>query len=568
MTQGAQLENALIITSAGDIPAAVSVAETLRQYKVYIVDPTLLERVSASPLQNIQLVNWENCLAYPELERWSHSEAFEIERKLDAAVGELLPGISICSWQHLSLYYLLMALRWYRNLWNEVLGDLPDSKYYVFVCDNPSYYYLPSFVPALMLLEYLTAHGSDYSAFSYGKKPNDSDIVPDLFRASQAEQYEILAHLPTCFYDHPYFNEELRSTGKSVISLESKYWSVPVAARATVGLTRIGGNDAALTGVLGIDSESVSRRIAEVLELLLAPYIGSLGYRTLQAQSLADLYKAQITTYFLLKKYFNGKNPSKVLLSDHDAGFHGPIVSFAQHHGIPVLLLPHSKGIGDIEFDGDLVTCLSHPIQGYTISDRQGKKVPTFPLLYPEKFVGGSAMPQRIKRIGLLLNGLSLNGILGSRYLPYLGGIKEIARWCEANGIELGIRCRPGQSLVDIIAGETGISTVALRGALAVSMADFASGHDLCLMYGSPTTAALEFLRNSIPILNPIPQDLSRSELNTVNSKVVPRASVAATLEMLDGFVADGVNFCNFRNAQFREYLNLFGNAFPLRHFL
>jgi hypothetical protein len=419
-----------------------------------------------------------------------------------------------------------------------------------------------------MLLEYLTAHDMAYSAFSYGQKPDDSDIIPDLFRASQSEHYEILAHLPTCFYDHPYFNAELRSTGKSVLCLESKYWSVPVDARATVGLTRIGSSDAALSGMLGIDSGTVSRRIAEVLDTLLAPFIGSPGYRSRQAQSLADLYKAQITTYFLLEKYFSGKKPSRVLLSDHDAGFHGPIVSFAQHNAIPVLLLPHSKGIGDVEFDGDHITCLSHPIQGYTISDKNGKKVPTFPLLYPEKLSGATAMPERIRKVGLLLNGLSLNGILGSRFLPYLEGIKTIARWCEANGIELGIRCRPGQSLVEIISGATGISEEALRGALTVSMADFAGGHDLCLMYDSPTTAALEFLRNSIPILNPIPEDLSRSELNTVNCKVVPRGSVAATLEMLDGFVADSVNFCNFRNTQFRDYLNLFGNAYPLRHFL
>jgi hypothetical protein len=140
---GFKQENVLVITSLGDIPAALSVAQTLQQYRVDIFDPTLLERVSASPLKNVRLVHWENCLDYPELERWSHAEAFELEGKLDAAVRDLLPGVSLCSWQHLSFYYLLMALRWYRNLWSEVLEDLPGCKYHVFVCDNPSYFYLP-----------------------------------------------------------------------------------------------------------------------------------------------------------------------------------------------------------------------------------------------------------------------------------------------------------------------------------------------------------------------------------------------------------------------------------------
>ena len=229
-----KIENALIIINANDIPAAIATADTLQDYKVYIFDPTLLEKVAVTTLRNIHLMNWDNCQEYRELERGSHAAAFEIEKELNLVVSELIPDISLCSWQHLSLYYLFLSLQWYTGLWKEMLRGITNSKFYVFVCDNPSHYYLPSFIPSLLLLEYLTANGLKYSAFSYGERPDDTDIIPNLTKLAHPEHYDILVHIPTCFYDHSYFNDELKCSEKSVINFQSKYWHTPVDALSLI----------------------------------------------------------------------------------------------------------------------------------------------------------------------------------------------------------------------------------------------------------------------------------------------------------------------------------------------
>ena len=561
-------ENALIIVNAGDLPAAVALAGSLDDYHVYLFDPTLMEAVTASPLRNVHLMDSHNRLEYAEIEKWANDTAFATEQELQLVSSEVIADLSICSWQYLSFRYMFMAIRWYTSLWETALSDIPDSKFHIFVCDNPSHYYLPSFIPALLLLEHLTARGLKYSAFTYGKLPEDTDVIPDLLSFDKSAQYDILTHLPTCFYDYAHFNEEIKLSGKSVINLRSQYWDTPIEAAKTIALTRIAGRSASFSAALGFDAELFSARLAETLDGLLKAFIKSPVYRKRQSQYFAELYKSQSITYFLLERYFSGKKPAKMLLSDHDAGFHGPIVSFAQKHNIPVLLVPHSKTYGNIEFEGSNIASCTHPIQGEIIADRNGRRVRNHYLAYPEKFAGSSAMSAGIKKIGLLLNGLSLNGILVSRYATYIGGLKRLAQWCRQNDIELSIRCRPGVSMMDLISGETGVPVEVLMDTVRKPLYDFAKELDLCLMYGTPTTGALDFLRNSIPILNPIPEDLPLSLLNTVNSKVVPRASVGATIDLLETFIADDINFSAFRTTQFRDYVNLFSTALPLRHYL
>ena len=119
-----------------------------------------------------------------------------------------------------------------------------------------------------------------------------------------------------------------------------------------------------------------------------------------------------------------------------------------------------------------------------------------------------------------------------------------------------------------ILINEVGLELSELSNALSVSILEFAKSNDLCLMYDTPTTAVLEFLRNSIPILNPIPEDISWGEANIANPRIVPRGSVESILNILDDLVLDSINFHMFRTTQFRDYLNLFNGSYPLRHFL
>lgn len=561
------MENILIITSAHDIPTAENIAADFSSYKVYFFDPTLVDVIKGSVLRNTELIVWDTCPDYPTLVQSAHSHAFALEQELDHSLRALLPDCSIMAWQHLNLYYFFMSYHWYSGLWRDVIGKLREGKLHVFLNDNPANYYWPSFLPALLLLEQLKTWNISFFAITYGVRPDESDVAMNLCDGNpDSESFDLLTHLPTCFYDIDYFNAELQASGKSNINIVSKYWDVALAATKNINLIRLKDQQALSGGQPALDV--MAKQLFEKLDSLLTPYIATQSFRVRQANHLSNLYQSQLVTLYLLEQYFEHHKPGKMLLSDHDAGFHGPLMSYAEKHNIPVFVVPHAKTSDDIEFGYSNVTMLTHPMQGTPLCNGKLQRLLHFTLSYAEMFSSKSAIPSSIRKIGLLLNGLSLNGILCTDFAAYINGIKQIDQWCKRSGIELSIRCRQGQSLTEILHQAIGIERASVQAALAGSLQAFVQSIDLCLMYDAPTNADIEFLRAGVPILNPIPAPLGKAEAATANGDVVPRASVEDSLAMLDSFLADTNNLHVFCNTQFANYVGLFKQSHALRHFL
>lgn len=561
------MENILIVTSEHDIPIAEITAKELASYKVYFFDPTLVDVIQGSALLNTELLVWDACPDYPTLVQSAHAHAFTLERELDQSLRPLLSKCSIMAWQHLNLHYFFMSYFWYSSLWRDVPEKLKEGKLHIFLCDNPANYYWPSFLPALLLLEQLRTWNISFSAVTYGARPDESDVVMNLCDGNpDSERFDLLTHLPTCFYDIDYFNAELQASDKSNINIVSKYWDVALASIKSVNLIRLKDQQTLSGGLPALNA--VAKHLSEKLDSLLTPYIATPSFRVRQASHLSSLYQSQLVSLYLLERYFEHHKPGKMLLSDHDAGFHGPLMSYAEKHNIPVLIAPHSKTSLDIEFNYDNVTMLTHPMQGVPLHNGRREQLLNCTLSYAEKFFAGSSMPSPIRKVGLLLNGLSLNGILCTDFATYIAGIKQIDQWCKQSGIELSIRCRQGQSLTEILHQAIGIERASVQAVLAGSLQAFAQSIDLCLMYDAPTNADLDFLRAGVPILNPIPAPLGKEEAATANSEVVPRDSVEATLELLDSFLADTNNLHVFCNTQFANYVGLFKQSHALRHFL
>jgi hypothetical protein len=563
------MENGIVILDFEDIPAAMQIAADLPSYTIYTFDPVLVDKISMHHLKNIQLLTWDDCPQYADLEAWSHAAAFEMEAALDLAVRDIIPDLSIGSWQHLNLFYLLMKLKWYTGLWTALANQLANIKVHLFICDKSSAYNFNSFVPSLLLIQHLKRINIEFSGFMYGAESDDTRQVPDLRGANASSKTDtILTHLPTCFYDIYHFNAEMQSTGKNFINIKSKHYDMPVHTARDIPLI-----DQA--EVLADFQEPIKKKVAlfhttlaAKLDELLAPYIGTPSYRTRQVDHIAAIYTAQLVTFFMLNRHFQHVKPSKILMSDRDMGFHGPLVSFAENHHLPVLLLPHSKTTNDMEYRYKNIVALTHPMQGEKIRDANGRNLLNFPITYPEKFSSSCIYPAPIKKIALLLNAPSLNGIYFARYATYISDIKKMIQWGKVNHVEFSIRCKPSYSLIRLLASETGIGTESLLHSANIPMTEFSQDCDLCLMFDSPTSAAAEFLAKSIPILNPIPRPLSASEATFVNARVIPRESVHDTLLRLNGFLSDLNSFFLFRNHQFRSYLNLYQNAQPLRAYL
>lgn len=564
------MEDILIITNSQDIPIAEIIANDLAGYKVYYFDPSLADQIEKTTLRNAELIIWDACPDFSTLLQSARTQAFAFERELDQSLRAILPECSIMSWQHLNLYYFFMAYHWYSCLWRDVPGKLGEGKPYVFISDNPANYYWPSFMPTLLLLQQLKTFGIPFSAVTYGKRPDDSDLVMNLCDGNpNAERYDLLTHLPTCFKDIDYLNAELHASGKTNINILPKYWGVALNATKNVNLIRLA--DQPTLGACVPKFDTIASQLNDKLETLLTPYIATPDFRTRQVRHLSNLYQSQLVSLHLLKRYFQQHKPAKMLLSDYDAGFHGPLISFAESHDIPVFLTPHAKISNHYNFNYSNITSLTHPIQSVPPVNASGKLLLHYRLCYPESFSCNSAITPPLRKIGLLLNGLSLNGVIDTAVTPYIDGVKRINQWCKQHGVELSIRCRPGEGLTKLLAEATGMERAVLYAWMDCPLQTFMQDIDLCLMYDNPTSGMIEFLRTGLPILNPIPAPPSNIKLpgtTGADNQVVPRANVKDTLEMLDSFIVDINRLHLFRTNQFADYVSLFKQTYPLRRLL
>lgn len=564
------LENVMVIISESDIASALDVVGELDSYKTYVFDAALIDKVIRSGLRDIEFIDWEDCLDYFELDKSANEQVYAMERALTEALAPLLPEVALLSWQHLHFYYMVKTARWYQGMWQSLAHRFSQVRPFIFVNDNPAQFYWPSFIPSLALVETLIGRGIPFSGFTSGARADHPGFIPLLVRDKDAPvAADILTHLPTCFYDAQYFNHEIEASGKSVINIPSKYWDIPVDRATTLPLRRLDTFSDSLPAELVQGIEDAVARLEQTLEELLAPHIRTAQYRTRQAQHTAALFRAQIWTYLLLGRYFAGRHPTKMLLSDHDTDFLGPLVSYARQHQIPVLILPHSKVSPDLFYSYANATSLMHPMCGETILDAHGKRVRHISLAYPESIAHEVRYPAPLARVGLLLNAITTSsGVYNTRYAVYVAGIRKIVEWARARGIELLVRCKPSFTMISLLERETGIDGAALRGWIDLPMSQYASQCQVCLMYDAPTSGALEFLNASIPILNPVPEELSKVEARVCNPRVVPRASIEKTLEMLDAFIADERNLFHFRAEQFQNHVRSYEGAHPLRTFI
>ncbi|MEN9864809.1 MAG: hypothetical protein RL748_399, partial [Pseudomonadota bacterium] len=510
-----------------------------------------------------------NCLQYGALDAWAHQAAFEMETELEQVVHQIVPRVSVYSWQHLNLYYFMMAAKWYRIMWQALGHHFNGAKLHIFVCDNPLSYYFNSFVPSTALIHYCSQNGIELMAYPYGEKAPNTQLVPDLRGVRPPnDNEEILAHMPTCMYDIHYFNRETQASGKTILNLESKYFNMPVAHHQHLTIAPMAELLHTVPEAWRAALPELRQQLLHTLEKLLAPHLPINYYRIRQAEHIADIYVAQMLSLGLLNQYFGAKKPAKLLLSDHDCDFHGPLIAFAEQHHLPVLYVPHSKTTSDIFFRYKNITCYSHPIQGDVILSPDGRSVPNPKLNFPETFRFTNTMPGPVKKVAILLQVISLNGIYVTRYGAYMDGVKRMVAWCRKMGLEFSIRCKPSYSLIKLLSEETGVDGVALVEAANLPMATYAESSDLCLMYDAPTSAELEFLTRGIPVLNPIPKPLVNIESMVCNPNVITPNVMDEVLRQATLLVQDPVALEAFRRKQTLAYVNLFQNAQPLRVFL
>jgi hypothetical protein len=562
------MDDVIVILHANAIAAAQQVGAGLPDYAVYLFDPVLGDPVAAAGLRNVELFTALGGPSYHAMDNSAHAAALALETELDQ-MQRAQSGISIIGWQHLNLYYLSLTLQWYGALWERLGPQLQQRRVHVLINDNPADYYFDSFLPSLLLVGYLQKHGIAFNAYCYGARGAPVYAVPDLAGYTSDEGPNcLLTHLPTCLYDIDYFCDEMRAAGKRLINFEAKHWNLPIEASRQIGLIDVEKALVGLTPTMQVQLNVITEAARERLGQLLRPHIGLPIYCARQVDHIVQLYRSQLVTYFELQRFFRDAVPEKLLLSDHDTGFHGPLIGFAEQRSLPVILLPHSKVSSDIDFSYHNILILTHPMQGRPIHNTDRRSVSHLSISFPEHFTCASGVGNGLRTVSLMLNALSLNGIPYAPSDIYLDGIKRIVTWCRANDVNIKIRCKPSYSIFRLLSAVVGAEIQTLMRSMNETLDVHATDCDSCLMYDIPTTGAMYFLRNSIPILNPVVTVPTTAFMAIVHSDVIATESVDATLLRMERFKSDPSTLYAFRTAQFEAYRAQFQRARALRTYL
>ena len=202
--------NTLVLLNPADLPAATQIAAQQAELRILVLDPSLVDRATTARIGPVEYMMWDSAPSYRDRADEAHRQSRLLGAALDAATEPLWPGLALGSWQHLSLYYLHMALQWHKSLFAELAPRLEGRKLLIPFTDQPQSYYFPSFVPALMLLLETQRRGLPFQAYTHSNKGEVVQRVPQLLGQRQkGERDFLLTHLPTCFYDAGYINNEI-----------------------------------------------------------------------------------------------------------------------------------------------------------------------------------------------------------------------------------------------------------------------------------------------------------------------------------------------------------------------
>lgn len=563
------MDTRLVLTHRLDIPAARHIASLHPEAQVVVVCPHLADRCESEGLrvQLLQLpVGDPVQQAYAEARRVART----LQRRADAVLATVDDAAPGCDWLQTELFYLSYTMLGYRALWQRVLAQLPAARWLVLVAETPFRYGAHSCLPALALLELRGLHGHSMQAFSHPQPELGQDLLPDLHASAAAGDPAVLSHLPTCFYDHAHFEQVLveraERGGGSCLNLPAPHYDVPMPRLAGAPMQSLDAALSHLDPAQALAIDTAAEQLEADMREALNPLVASPRYRAPQARALAQAWRRLMLFSALLRQRFDGRPPRSLLLSNHDTGLHGPLLSLARRHRARVVLVPHSKIFNAPvpAVPGLDLRCATHPVQGLPIHDAAGRAVETSLLAFPETLGWQSRPPRPLRTLGVLLSGVSYNGLCGADLPRFVRGLAQLREWASARGVACRIRCKPSEPLLALLTQGLGMPADALLADMAGTLADFIAASDLCLSYDVPTSASVELLRTGVPTLHVVLRPQMPEEEALVHAAIVPRVPPGELLPRLDTFHSDPAHLWQFGRDQFQAYVRAWATARPL----
>jgi hypothetical protein len=375
--------------------------------------------------------------------------------------------------------------------------------------------------------------------------------------AQRSGQPFALTHIPTCYQHHARFVAEITDRFRINIDLPSAFWDIPVRRSTSLAVR-----------LVDLPPDHVSERALRyrerarrVLEEQLAPLIPNHAALHAQVDLLAERCFMQALNFEGLSAALRGTRPHFVL-ADHDTGNNGPLFSVAAELGAPITVLPHSAYP---------IMTLPHALNVRAV-ERHGFQTPTQSVWgEPITTAGVQLTPrvtpvarQRVGSVCLLLNTLYSQGLSHIDFAGMTRFHRALAALCQQHGARLSVRLKPNGAAVMMAASAFEMSPELLLDRLRLPIEQVAEQTDLCIAYGEPTTAMIEFISRGSHLLHSSeqtwPSDYWAAPALLADGTVVSRHD-AATLAEVAELLADDTLFRQRAQAQQQRFVQRLARA-------
>ena len=366
---------------------------------------------------------------------------------------------------------------------------------------------------------------------------------------------DAVTHIPTCYSHLAHFAAEIARAFPSNIDLPSPFWDIPVRRdRALVVPT------GAVPRQFVDDASVVYReRARRVLEDELGPLLPDRAALAAQVDLMAGRCFVQALDYQGLLRALAGARPHFVV-TDHDTGSNGPLFSVAARLGSLVTVLPHSSYP---------TGAIPHSL-GVTVIERDGFATPTRSVWGEKVATRGVRLGApaarvertRLRTVCLLLNTMFSQGLSHVDFVGMAAFHRALVPLCKRFGASVLVRLKPNACSVELAAGALGVGSDDLLTVLQAPMHELAALSDLCITYGEPTTAGIDFLAAGSLLIH-VGEQLWPSDYTTspafIGDGTVPSFVGADALPEIEGLLADETLFKHRAASQSERFAHRLG---------
>jgi hypothetical protein len=562
--------DAFLFLQRSDIAHFATRRADFARVPLLFIDPGLMDNAAQSGLDASHFeyrpldvgAHLQSRLVYEALTR-----AAALDQALTKERLNLLGSGPMQGWDQGVLRLFLNRVLCARYLGEICAAAFPESAIGVFRPAKPQQFYFDSFVttdvfahaynrsapaPRCRVIDHYdnTAHwvaDANARCFDFGA----------IRRRVDAGRAHALTHIPTCYAHLAHYQAEIARAFPTNIDLPSPFWDVPVRRDATLWQAI----DALPATAVPAAAITYRERARQIICAHLGELMPDAGALALQADTMATQCFVQAINHHGLRQALHGARPH-LIVTDHDTGSNGPLFSVAAELGAPITVLPHSSYP-----TGAIPHALNVRVierAGFATPTRSvwGERVKTLGVQF-----GKAALPQSrdaIRTVCLLMNTMFSQGL---SHIDFAGLTRFHARLvplCARYGASVLVRLKPNGAGVALAAQALQVSADDLHTVLRAPIDEVAALTDLCVTYGEPTTAGIDFLAARSLLLHSGEQAWPSDYLTSpayIGDGMVSSYRDTAALERIEALLADPARYQAALAAQATCYAQRVGNA-------